>query len=436
MRRVKRVSPDRQTASRLGHWGLAACLAVFCMHAYALEIWSSEEEERSLTLDTALKFSAVGTQNPDNGLVYPHSSTATGMHRLRLGLKMNWDDWIRGELAYEHRARWVSEDAASIAGGGILPSFAKAPYRVAQLDWELVEGTDRFMYRHEVDRAFVAFQPKWGGITLGRQAIGLGRGVVFSAVDFFAPFSPTEVDREWRRGVDAVRIERHLSDTSSAELIGVFSDRWDESAVLARVRGYVGRVDGELIVGKRAKDAVCAAVMSAAVGDAAVHAEIALFHTPERQIEGGLFGNDRLVLKSVLGGSYTFDVGNGLTVIGEYLYSGFGLDHVSDAQALFQNPESQKRYVRGDTQIMGRHALALQLTYPFSQAWNGSFTWLQSPVDGSGLVSPALTWDFSRTGSLRLAAYVPWGEKSKGWQPASEYGLTPFSLFAQVSMYF
>jgi hypothetical protein len=149
------------------------------------------------------------------------------------------------ELAYEQRASMTSKDAGA-AGTGILPSGGKAPYRIGQLDWELAEDDDTFIYRHEVDRALVALHPDWGEVIMGRQAIGLGRGVLFGAVDVFSPFSPAEVDREWRRGVDAARVEYRISDTSSAEVLAAFGENWDDSALLGRFRGYIGNIDGEL----------------------------------------------------------------------------------------------------------------------------------------------------------------------------------------------
>jgi hypothetical protein len=52
--------------------------------------------------------------------------------------------------------------------------------------------------RHEIDRANAQVHLRRADLTIGRQAIGWGRGVMFTSVDLFAPFSPLEVDREWR----------------------------------------------------------------------------------------------------------------------------------------------------------------------------------------------------------------------------------------------
>ncbi len=415
---------------------LVGLIAPCCTPCFAAELWSDQDTGRALSLNTAFKFSALGSRTPDERLLFPDTWTATGLFRGRLMLEGGHSEKTRSELAYEHRARWDSSPGGGFAAsGGFLPSFAEAPYRIEQLDWQIDAGSD-YLYRHEIDRALVAVSPDWGDVVIGRQAIGLGRGVLFGAVDVFAPFSPIEVDREWRRGVDALRVDYRLSPTSSAELIGVAGRDWDHSALLGRVRGYVGNVDGELILGKRARDLMLAGAMSAIVGDAAVHAELALFETPKDHPDGGLFGNDHLIPKAVLGASYTFDVGNGLTVWGEYHYSGFGIENIEEAARFLLREDFVERYLRGDTQTLGRHALGMQMTYPFNQAWSGNLIMLVSPRDGSGLISPTVNWDFSNTGSLRIIGFVPWGPEPDGIRLRSEYGATPITLYAQLALYF
>lgn len=403
--------------------------------AGAWELWSDEETGRYVTLRPSLKWTGLAAHNPDAPLFFPEEDTATGLFRARLTLKGKLSDRLQTELAYEHRMQWASAASGTGAAGQILPSFLEAPYRLSQLDWS-VTSTSKFTWRHEVDRALLDVRTNWGTITVGRQAIGMGRGTLFSAVDVFAPFSPTEVDREWRRGVDALRVEYRTTPTSSVELIAAGGRSWDDSALLFRARGYIGEVDGEVIVGKRGEDHMYAVTASAIVGGAEVHGELALFDIPEEHPDGGLFDTDGLMLKAVLGSSYTFDVGNGLTLLGEYHYSGFGVKDIDDAVALLADESYQKRFLRGDAQILSRHALGMSATYPFNQAWTGTLLALFSPGDGSGLLSPAVQWDFSRSASLRANLFLPWGREPDNGRIRSEYGATPVSLFVQLSMYF
>ncbi len=421
-------------------WSFTILIGIFYFsdivtYSDAFEIFSDPNTGRSVGLDVAGKWTSLTTHAPDDPVLYPERDNWTEFFRLRLGLNVQYNQWVNGELAYEQRARWISEKNAGGAGGGILPSQELASYRIRQFDWE-ISDRESFIYRHEIDRALVAMHPDWGQVLIGRQAIGLGRGVLFSAVDIFAPFSPLEVDREWRRGVDAVRIERRISDTGSVELIGAFGYTWEQSALLARARGYLGDIDGEVMFGKRREDTMFGGTVSAAVGDAEVHAELAFFNTPERQPDGGVFHNDREVGKLVVGGSYTFNIGNGLTMVNEYHYSGFGLKDIENVTMQLNQADFLERILRGDTQILGRQALAHQFSYPFTMVLNGSFLILHSPLDGSGVASPSLTWDFSQSASVVGSVFVPWGHKPSRGRIKSEYGGTPLSLFLQLRCYY
>ena len=172
-------------------------------------------------------------------------------------------------------------------------------------------------------------------VSVGRQAIGWGRGMLFGAIDLFSPFSPFEVDREWRRGVDAVRVDARLSSRSSTDVVLAFGERPDESAYALRLRGYGGEADVEAVGGWRAGDTFGGAATSFVLGQAEVHGEVAVFATPA--VSGSsLFGDPRTIVKAVVGGSSRLPVGAGLLLYVEYHYSGFGVPTAEDlVPALF-----------------------------------------------------------------------------------------------------
>ncbi len=387
-----------------------------------------------LSLHPTVKVSGFASANPTDRVLYPDASTEIALTRLRFDLNAGLAPHLSAQCAYEHSGRFSGDADAGNAGAGILPAAADAPYRVEPLYDDYVDDEQAFC-AHELDRALLAWHPEWGDVVVGRQAIGLGRGRLFTAVDLFAPFSPLEIDREWRRGVDALRAEYRLSATTAAEVIGVFGDNADAGALLARVRGYWGKVDAELLAGRRGRDDFAGLTLSAALCDAEVHAECALFSIPEPHPDGQPFGSDRTVMKAVLGSSYTFDVGSGLTLVGEYHYSGFGADDSDRMTELYLTPDYRARYLRGDMQILGRQALGIQLSYPVNDSLATGATAFVSPGDGSGILSPSARWDFSEAGSFTAALHLPWGERSENGTLQSEYGATPASVFAQLSIY-
>jgi hypothetical protein len=322
---------------------------------------------------------------------------------------------------------------SNVVGANVLPSGSNAPFRIRQLDWRLASSSSA-EWRAEVDRAAVHVHLSRADLTFGRQAIGWGRGVLFGAVDLFAPFTPLEADREWRRGVDAARADVKLGDRVSLDTVAAFGDGLSRSIFAARLRGYAGKADVEILGGYRARDLFGGMTSSAAVGNIELHGELAVFRS--NAVRGSIeFANRRSIVKAVAGGSYRLPIGNGVLLYGEYHYSGFGAPSADQIVLRLRDPEFQERYLRGDTQILGRHTVAVLASYEIAPELAVSGEWLQSPVDGSGVVAPSTTWTLGDRWSIVLSGYLPYGGKPAGMIVASEFGASPIAVLAQIRMY-
>ena len=409
---------------------LAAAGVLLAAPAAARDLWT--QGERSLALRTSLKASLLLSHAPEDPLLFPERDGAASFWRLRLEPEARLGKAVTVVLAYEQRLR-VSSQSSPLSGLSALPAETPAPYRVRSLDWRLSESGG-YSWRHELDRGYLALHLPNANITVGRQAVGWGRGVLFGAVDLFAPFSPLEADREWRRGVDAVRADLKLAKRVSIDAVAAFGRSTNTSVFAARLRGYAGKVDLELVGGRRARDLFAGVTSSAAVGDAAIHGELAVFRAPEALVAGGL-GDGRTAVKAVAGSSYRFSLGSGLLVFLEYHYSGFGVKHAEDILPLLAEPGFQERYLRGDTQILGRHAIAMLASYEVSPELSLTVQWLQSPVDGSGVLTPSATVTFGDKVSLLATAHVPYGRSPRGGTLRSEYGAAARSGFVQIRIY-
>lgn len=380
----------------------------------------AQDEASPISVRSSFKSSGLFSHMPDAPLLFPDRDSAEGFWRFRVEPTVRVTDDVNVEVAVEQRARaFTSQSGFS----GVLPVEANAPFRIRQLDWQPASGANA-EWRIEVDRAALHVRSGDMNLTVGRQAIGWGRGVLFGAVDLFAPFTPLEADREWRRGVDAVRADVKLADRISVDGVAAFGPDIDHSVFGGRLRGYAGKADLEIVGGRRARDGFAGATMSAAVGDAELHGELAVFDTPTR-----------VVTKAVAGGSYRLPAGNGILLYVEYHYSGFGAASAAGIVTLLANPEFQERYLRGDTQILGRHALAALASYEFSPEWSSGLEWLQSPVDGSGVVVPSATRTFGDRLSAVLSGYVPYGRTPAGSSLRSDFGGSPLSAFIQLRFY-
>jgi hypothetical protein len=315
---------------------------------------AAEEQEAgappALTIRTSVKATGLISRAPDAPDLFSDRTTAQSMIRLRIEPDVRANASTTFSMAYEQRLHDAS-GPSGIAALGVLPSETVTPFRIQPLVWRTTHSTST-IWRHEIDRANVQLHAARADLTVGRQAIGWGRGVMFTAVDLFAPFSPLEVDREWRSGVDAVRADVKMTERSSFDLVGAFGDTLDRSAFSARARGYAGTIDLEVVGGRRGRDLFGGVTTSAAVGDAEVHGEAAAFRIPS-----GV--SHDVVWKIVVGGSYRFPVGAGILTYAEYHYSGFGAARPEDIRMLLARPSFLERFVRGDVQILSRHAVGL-----------------------------------------------------------------------------
>ena len=90
------------------------------------------------------------------------------------------------------------------------------------------------------------------------------------------------------------------------------------------------------------------------------------------------------------------------------------------------------RFTRGDTQILGRHAIALLASYEVSPELELGLRWIQSPIDGSGVITPTATAPLSDRMSVIAAMYVPYGAAPSGAMLRTEYGATALTGFVQL----
>ena len=340
-------------------------------------------------LDVAYKSTTIVGRAPADSLLFPERWSASALGRLRWTVRAESGRWLRAEVAYEQRARLAS---GSAGGTSILRSEERAPYRIAQAEWSWAEADDGFSGRHEVDRAVAVMRAGSVDLAVGRQAVGWGRGVQFSVVDIFAPFMALEQDREWRRGIDAVRLRFPLTDLISADGVAAFDETIEQSAFVGRVQGYWGDLDGEILVGTRRRDRMLGCSASLPVMDAELHGELALFDSPD--------GEE--VIEGLAGGSYSFDLQGPLFVRAEYLASGFG---------------------------------AVQCAYGVGSVTPASLNWLISLRDGSGVASGSVSWIFSDHLSLAAGFYVPHGSRPRAGGFRSDYGGTAGTGLFQISFY-
>jgi len=65
----------------------------------------------------------------------------------------------------------------------------------------------RSLVQHRVDRFNWTWTPDWGSLIVGREAVTWGNGMVFNPMDLFNPFSPSDIEREYKMGDDLLLLQ-------------------------------------------------------------------------------------------------------------------------------------------------------------------------------------------------------------------------------------
>ena len=349
--------------------------------------------------------------------------------RLRFMVDPVWGR-VSGQVAYEHLFQfWENRPALGLGGiPGTIPG--------GSVGWLDLTGTiaseEHFEWVHRIDRLAVSSDlGEQVTLTVGRQTISWASTLFLTPADPFAPFDPADPFREYRAGVDAVRLQWFPGAFSEVDGVLRAQDTGEKTTVTALVRGRrsVGGWDVSGWGGMLHDEFGAALGTTGAVRSVAVRAEVSL--RPDSQGDG-----------SVLRGSVGLDHfrlwrGRDLYFLAEYQRDGFG---ASDPAGYLDVAMSDP-FGRGELQTIGRDTGLLQSSYQLHPLVGVDALVLVNLNDGSGLLAPGASWSVAREGSLRGGVYLPWGsppDDSAGSPDEvlqSEYGSGVPSVYLSLSWF-
>ncbi|HEY7471878.1 MAG TPA: hypothetical protein VIE68_05975 [Gemmatimonadota bacterium] len=358
----------------------------------------------------------VGTWSGDSPLA---EGGAADLQRFRLMAEPVLGP-VRFDLAWDHLA--ILQRPAAV-GAGLLSSEASASNGF-DLDRDIVDRRD-FRWSHSLDRIAATVAGRGVEATFGRQAISWATTLYLSPADPFAPFDPADPYREYRPGVDALRVRVFPGPLTEIETVLRISKTPDGRTwtALVRTRTSAGSVDlsgwGGVLHGEPA--AAFAATLP--VAGAAVRGELSVRREGDAALRAAI-GADR---------RWTF-AGRDLYAIVELQHDGFGAAQADDfARVLVSRP-----YRRGEMQTLGRDALAAQASWQAHPLVGVQWLTLWNLRDGSALHSPGVAVSATRWLDLRAGSFVSTGEDALDpvGQPGSEYGLVPPVLYVSAAAFF
>lgn len=330
---------------------------------------------------------------------------------------------------------------------GLHPMFAGASEPLDD-DRRLLDLTsvaaqnEAWVLSHRLDRAFLAFTPDWGSVTVGRQAVTWGNGMLYSPLDLMNPFAPTDVIRDYKVGDDMVHVQVHAEPAGSLELVCVprrdpveREARWSETSAAIKLHSMVDSLDLEtdLMLAKHYDDAVAGLGLRGYLGDAAWRADATWTFLRHRDRDrSGFFS-----LTANLDYSWVWWDKN---FYGFLEFSYLGLSD-NDYEQSFTHSAISERVARGELHLLGQTYVSAHVDVELHPLLRAYLTTITNLADPSGSVQPRLVWSVSQDLDATLGANLCWGERGTefgGFEvPGTDLSTRPVnSVYCLLSWYF
>jgi hypothetical protein len=452
-----------------------ALAALAASPAAARDLWKSDDEQSLVELHGFYKTFGYGLALPDgladgtealNSLAaqagipstVPTLPDAAGLSSNigRVWGRALWANKLELDAAWQAVATVASDP--SLAGGfglGTVQTGAssQAQRRLVDFNSTLV-SSGGLSLTHNLDQLAVKWKLGFGELVAGRQVLSWGTGRFWNPTDLLSPFAPTDIDKEVRHGVDAVRFTLKLSDTSLLDLLWLPLQTGALNGGVARYQVNVRGYDVSASAAKYASDLVAGADLAGDLGPLAVHAEAAYTWGLVGLGSGTPVGVGDRYLRAVVGADWRPNATWFFSA--EYYFNGFGAPDASGYLAKMTSFREQSGQVFG----AGRHYLGLAGVWKATDLLTVSASIITNIQDPSAILVPMVEYWVEQSVILRVGAYGPVGAapdpsalqqlhvsdlvtQDAAFTSAvstlgirSEYGLSPLGLFVEVGVYF
>ncbi|MGI1680223.1 MAG: hypothetical protein K6L75_15895 [Cellvibrionaceae bacterium] len=354
-------------------------------------------------------------------------------------------------------------------------AFVSDDLRVFDLT-HVVSNDEDTVLLHRLDRMNVGYSNNNMTVRVGRQVVSWGNGLIYNPLDFFNPFDPAAIDKEYKTGDDMLYAQYLLESGSDVQAVWV-ARREPKDSILASTLNNKSRGDISSSQQSMAIKYHYVNYDSSSSGSnnflAGLELDFVLAQHYEdeivgvglvKSIGGALWRSDVMVTKTerqratsfVTNLSYSW-VWRGHNVSGiiEYFYNGFGvkknsisladLTPVSEDDVIF---DLLSKVQRGELYGIGRHYFAASASIELTPLMIASPTLFINLVDSSALFQLTASYDIAQNWQIIGALNVPIGSKDTEFGGmSSDLGVlnnnftdttlaTDTSLFVQFAFYF
>ncbi len=396
--------------------------------------------------DGHVKYFFLVNDFPDDSLFSDFIDAPSIDRNGDLRLKFNWHiDKISIATDYQ----MVAQHGDRITLLDNLPNNPIIPDAVLGDDNRLFDFTrvisesSHSVLTHRLDRLTVDYADGNAVLRFGRQAVSWGNGLIYNPLDFFNPFDPATVDKEYKTGDDMLYGQYLLESGDDLQVVWVI--RRDNNgdvnsgvdSVAAKYHGFAESIEYDLLFAEHYDDTVAGIGGIVDISDAIWRGDITVTRT-----RNTLSKADNII-SLVTSMSYSW-TGWGYNTSGviEYFYNGFGQKDANySPAALAANPDLTERLIRGELFTLGRHYVAASAMVEITPLWRLTPNVFVNVSDRSFLAQLVSSYDLKQNWQLLSAINLPVGADG------TEYGgidsgipgkplSSGLSLFAQLAWYF
>ena len=331
---------------------------------------------------------------------------------FRLKAENRWGAW-NTQIHYEVLARYgdTPKTQHALANTGLIPTSSSLPADDRRLfnltdEWgnsEKLDAVQRF------DRLFLGYNGEQLVLRVGRQTVSWGNGLIFHPLDIFSPFSPTEIDKDYKTGDDMlygqwlfdsgndlqmILLPRRHSDTNRMEN--------EQSSLAFKYHGiYQEEWDFDLLAARHFDENIFGFGISKNVLEALWRLDISATRLQE--------GGTAVSLITKMDYSWVWFEKNFYGYL-EYFRNGVG--ETQPSKYFSPNSSMQTRLERGETYTLGRDYLGSGVQMELTPLLNLYTNWISNLHDNSGIFQIRGIYDWLENLQVIVWLDVPYGDKN------------------------
>jgi hypothetical protein len=343
-----------------------------------------------------------------------------GQAEFRVKNRLFFGDWGDLETHYEvilsggdtrRTVNSLNQMHPDLFADGLVPGGTlEDDRRVMDLTGTIDEDEGYVLY-HRFDRLALSLLPKWGTVRVGRQAVTWGNGLLFNPMDLFNPFSPADIERDYKVGDDMVSAQ--FPTARGGELQFLYVPRrsptsgeveWGQSSLAGKLHLFLDTTEFDIMAAEHYEDAVFGLGSTGYLGDAAW------------RLDGTWISlnADDGYLSVVANMDYSW-------IWGENNWYGFlefylnGLSHNRYSET-YGDSELAGRIERGDLYTLGRTYVSGHVRVELHPLFNVYVTVIENLADPSGVIQPRAVWDIAKDVQITFGGALYHGQRG------TEYG--------------